>query len=280
MIQAEPKRVVTVGSTDHDTVLALGVTPVAVSAWRGAAFHPWNESSVGATRPVELSDQSTAINIEEVVAQKPDLIIAIWSSITQAEYDQLSKIAPVVAPDSAYPVFGAPWQATTRTVGKALGKSAEAEKVITDTEGEIAAAKAANPALVGKKVLIAADFGAGEAYPTPPTDVRYGVLTGLGMDSSVPGLADVSTLSFEESGKLNAADVLVWITIPGATVEQNPVYLAQPVHLQGRDVFTNADQGLALTYSTVLSIPYTLKNLVPKLTSAADGDPATAVAAA
>lgn len=271
---------VTVGSTDHDTVLALGVTPVAVSAWRGAAFHPWNEGSVGSARPVELSDQSTAINVEEVAAQRPDLIIAIWSSITQAEYDQLSRIAPVVAPDSAHPVFGAPWQATTRTVGKALGKSAEAEKLITDTEGAIATAKAANPTLAGKKVLIAADFGAGELYPTPPTDVRYGALTGLGMDSAVPGLADVSTLSFEESGKLNAADVLVWITIPGATVQQNPAYLAQPVHTNGRDVFTDADQGLALTYSTVLSIPYTLEKLVPQLTLAADGDPATPVAAA
>lgn len=65
-ITEEPKRVATVGVTDHDPVLALGVTPVAVVNWRGSPFLPWNEDLVGTRRPAELSDSSESVDVEAV----------------------------------------------------------------------------------------------------------------------------------------------------------------------------------------------------------------------
>lgn len=276
-ITEEPKRVVTVGVTDQDPVLALGVTPVAVVNWRGTPFFPWNESRIGSSRPVELPDTSESVNIEEVAAQRPDLVLALWSNLSEQEYQQLSQIAPVVAPNGDYPAFGTPWQDTTRVTGKALGRSAQAERLVSGVEKQIADIKAQHPDLVGKTVTIAADFGDGQIYITQPSDTRYGLLTELGMKTDVPDLAGVESLSIEQVDKLNAADVVVWLVLPDATIQQNELYLSQPVHQQGRDLFPDTTTGLALTFGSVLSIPYTAERLAPQLTAAADGDPATAV---
>lgn len=278
-IKQEPKRVVTVGVTDQDPVLALGVTPVAVVNWRQSPFFEWNQDKVGEPAPAEL-EYTESVNIEAVAAQQPDLILALWSGLTQDEYNKLSQIAPTVGPDGRYDMFGTPWQETTRVAGKALGKSDQAELLVSDVEQQLGGLKSQHTDLAGKKVLIAADFGDGQIYPTPPSDTRYGALTALGMDPNVPGLEGVEALSLEEAGKLNAADVVIWITLADATIQNNPVYTALPVHQQGRDIFVSGTTGLALTFSSVLSIPYSAEKLVPALTAAVDGDPATAVPAA
>ena len=237
-ITDEPKRVVTVGVTDQDPVLALGVTPVAMVNWRGSPFFPWNVDLVGALHPAELSDTSESINVEEVAAQGPDLIFALWSNLSKREYQLLSQIAPVVAPDGDYPAFGTPWQVTTRVAGKALGRSEQADQLIADVETQIADIKAQHPDLEGKNVTIAADFG---------------------------------------DGQLNVTDVVLWIVLPDANIQQNPLYLAQPVHQLGRDIFLDTNTGLALTFGSVLSIPYAAKRLAAQLTAAADSDPTTEV---
>jgi len=49
-IPAEPQRVVTVGQTDQDAVLALGVAPVATTEWYGeqpGALFPWAREKLG-----------------------------------------------------------------------------------------------------------------------------------------------------------------------------------------------------------------------------------------
>src|SRR5918997_3324403 len=111
-IESEPTRVATLGWTDHDHALALGVVPVGATkiTWGGndAGSTDWFDAAVeeaGSKPPVRYDDADGA-PIDEVAELAPDLILATNSGITEAEYDKLSKIAPVVA----YP--DAPW--TTR----------------------------------------------------------------------------------------------------------------------------------------------------------------------
>ena len=59
-----------------------------------------------------------------------------------------------------------------------------------------------------------------------------------------------------------------------------PVYANLDVHEQAREVFLDsfADPlGAATSFVTVLSYPYLLENLVPRLSLAVDGDPSTKV---
>ena len=75
---AEPERVVTVGVTEHDTVLALGVLPVGVTDWYGDqpfATWPWAQDELGAAEPEVLVVRPTGSSYERIAALEPDLII-------------------------------------------------------------------------------------------------------------------------------------------------------------------------------------------------------------
>lgn len=276
-IAAEPTRIVALGVTDQDPLLALGIDPVAVVNWRGSAVHAWNEAEFADSEPIELGDPASGIDFEAVAAAEPDLILSLWSGITDAEYATLSGIAPTIAQSGDFPDWGAPWDVNTRIVGLATGRADEAEALIADVDDAIDDVAAAHPELEDRSITIAADFADGNLYVTPPDDARYDILEQLGMDTAPEALAGVDTLSFEEVGQLNAVDAVFWITLPDATIADDPVYTAQPIHTEGRDIFPAEDSelGLALTFGTVLSIPYTLEHLVPLLSAAVDGDPST-----
>src|SRR6218665_1058296 len=80
-IPAEPLRVVSVGMHEQDFLYALGIAPVGVKEWWGDhpyATWPWAEEArlaVGAEPEVMDTE---GVNLEWVLAQDPDLIIAIY----------------------------------------------------------------------------------------------------------------------------------------------------------------------------------------------------------
>ena len=126
VISKVPTRVATLGWSDQDFALALGVAPVGAVkvTWGGNAklSTPWYDAklaSLGASEPTRYDDADGA-PIEEIAKLTPDLILATNSGVTKEEYDKLSKIAPVVA----YPgeAWGTPWQTSLYMVSKALGR--------------------------------------------------------------------------------------------------------------------------------------------------------------
>ena len=153
-IEEEPKRVATLGWADQDVAVSLGVVPVGATklTWGGneAGSSEWFDAAVeelGGEAPVRYDDADGA-PVEEVAKLRPDLILATNSGVTEQEYAKLSKIAPVVAyPDAPWTT---PWQTSLETVGQALGRTAEAEKVAARTEEEIAQAKEDNPDIAGR----------------------------------------------------------------------------------------------------------------------------------
>lgn len=274
-IDERPTRVVTLGSIDRDPVLALGVTPVAVLKALDPTYFPWNENKVGSPPPTELPGmtEKVDIDVEQVAAQSPDLILAQYSDLSKDLYDKLSRLAPTVAPAADTPPFGMPWQSMTRVVGKALGQSEQAERLVSGVERQLAEIKAAHPELVGKTITLAGDFGDGQVYITPATSTRYAALEALGLDPDVPGLDGVKSLSFEQLDKLNGADVVIWG--PRGAIDEEPAYRSQPIHTQGRDLFPDETISVAINFPSVLSIPYLARRLTPELVAAADRDPAT-----
>ena len=78
-------------------------------------------------------DDTDGIPFAEVAKVSPDLILATNSGLTKADYDKLTKIAPVVAyPDVPWIT---PWRTSLETVGKALGRSDEAAQVLGGDRG-------------------------------------------------------------------------------------------------------------------------------------------------
>jgi iron complex transport system substrate-binding protein len=184
VIEKAPVRIVTWGWGNHDALLALGVVPVAIpfSTYGGGenGLHPWVEEKLkelGAATPIQLSDTSE-IPYEQIAAAKPDVIIAVFSGITAEQYALLSKIAPTVAyPDQAW---STPWQDVTLTVGKIVGKSAEAEKVVADTLKFVADETAKYPEIAGTTFAGVNDFD-GSIAVYDALDARMKFLVDIGM---------------------------------------------------------------------------------------------------
>lgn len=284
-IEERPERVVTVGFSDQDAILALGVQPVGIRDWYGDQPHavwPWAQDELGDAEP-EVLDAS-AINLEAVAALDPDVIIGISSGMTEAEYADLSEIAPTVTQSDEYPDYGVPWQAMTLTVGEILGESEEAERLVAETEARIVEVAERNPAFAGAEGVVAYHYGDGKIGAYGPSDVRSRLLTSLGFE--IPAgvveragdqfYADFST----ENIDLVDVDVLVWISSGAEAryVVDEPLRPQLDAYREGREVLaSDAELAGAWSFSSVLSLPYVLEELEPKLVAAVDGDPATPV---
>ncbi|MER5323744.1 iron-siderophore ABC transporter substrate-binding protein [Streptosporangium roseum] len=288
-IASEPKRIVTVGLTDQDAVLALGKVPVGTTDWLGGyagAIGPWATGKLGgAAAPVMLTDTGTGPQVEKIAALAPDLIIALYSGLTKEQYETLSKLAPVVAQPKEYNDYGIPWQQQTQTVAKVLGKEAEGTRLVGDVEAAFAAAKKEHPEFAGAGVVVATPYEGFFVYGSQ--DSRSRTLTSLGFTlpadlDKVIGDQFGASISKERSDLLDG-DAIVW-TVPDtakdpATLHKDGVYKDLKVATQGREVFIgeSSDYGKAFSFVTVLSLPYVLDRLVPQLAAAVDGDTATEV---
>jgi iron-siderophore transport system substrate-binding protein len=287
-IESEPERVVTVGLTEQDALLALGVVPVATTEWFGehpGAVFPWAEDeleALGADPPESVGD-ATALNVEAVAAQRPDLILAVYSDISEEQYEQLSVLAPTVASPEGYDDFGVPWDEQTKMVGQAVGRPAAADDLVADVEDAVATARDEHPEFDGASAMMATPYEG--TYVYGPEDVRGRFLTDLGFElpeglAGVTGSGYGGNLSNERADLLDV-DVIVWLDPEdGEGPLGGPLYDSLTVHQEGREVPLDSFDdplGAATSFVTVLSLPYLLDGIVPRLAEAIDGDPATQV---
>lgn len=287
-IPAAPQRVVSVGFNDHDTLLALGTTPVGVRDWYGdypSATWPWARDELADAQPEVLD--SSAIDFEAVAALQPDLIAGVFSGMTQEDYDLLSQIAPTVAQPAAYNDFGTPWREVTRIYGRALGVEERAEAVVAEVDARLAQARDDNP-VFDEATAAVVFFAEGQLGAYASQDLRSRLLADLGfrvppeIDDAAGEGGFFAPLSLEQA-ELVDGDVLVWITATRAeldAVRDLPVRATLDVQREGREVFLPFELNGAMSFSSPLSIPYLLDGLVPELQAAVDGDPATPVPSA
>ncbi|HXF64363.1 MAG TPA: ABC transporter substrate-binding protein, partial [Caldilineaceae bacterium] len=281
-IAEEPTRVVTLGYSEQDPVLALGVVPVAVRDWFGDqpyAVWPWAQDELGDATPEVLRMPFGELNFEAIAALQPDLIIATHSGITQEEYETLSQIAPVLAQPAEYPDFGVPWQEQTRLIGRALGREQRANELVSEVEAQIAAARAAHPEFEGATVAWAmpAD-GTDQFWVVGPNTPPLRFLAALGFQypaeiAAVVGKLDSAQISSERLDLLDTDLLILRVSSPEerVAIEGNALYRQLAVAQEGRTIFfVGSDDPTygALSFSTVLSLPYVLEELVPQLAEA------------
>lgn len=215
-ISGTPQRIVTVGFTDGDPVLALGVAPVAVRDWFGEqprAIWPWARDELGDAKPEVLP--ATELNFEQIAALEPDLVVGVSSGMTEQDYATLSKIAPTLAQPKEFVDFGVPWQDQTRLIGRALGREERAEELVAGVEGRFDETRKQYPAFEGATGVIALTGEGGNYYPYGPEDARGRFLTSLGFELprevvELAGESFFATISREKLSVVDA-DVLVWI---------------------------------------------------------------------
>lgn len=277
-ITEAPKRVVSLGFSEQDPLLALGVIPVAVRYWYGDeadAIFPWADDAAGDAQPVVLNMEFGALNYEAILELEPDLISAIDAGITQEEYNALSQIAPTIAQSADYIDFGSPWQVTTRTIGAAVGKSAEAEALITEVEALFTAVREQNPQFAGKTV--APSYYASSAntygyYTDQDSRGRFFVQLGFIVPEELIEAAGENFYAYISNERLDLLDqdLLVFLGLKFTEggrerIESDPLINQLQVVQNGQVVYIPEAYDDALQFSTVLSLPYALEGIVPEL---------------
>src|SRR4051794_27605764 len=123
VVPAEPQRVVSVGVTEQDVLLQLGVVPVAVTEWYGEqpdATWPWAHDLLDGAHP-EVLHTGDGLEFERIAALDPDLIVGTNAGLTKKDYQLLSAIAPTIAGVEGATDYFSPWQDQVLQIARGLG---------------------------------------------------------------------------------------------------------------------------------------------------------------
>ncbi|MCB9462044.1 MAG: ABC transporter substrate-binding protein [Anaerolineaceae bacterium] len=275
-ITEQPQRVVSIGYTEQDFLLALSVQPVAVRYWYGDendAIFPWADNYVEGDQPIVLNMPYGSLNYEAILELEPDLISAVTSGITQEEYEFLSTIAPTIAQTDDYIDFGMPWQDITLLIGQAVGKSAEAEALVADVEGQFAAVRAANPQFADHTVAVS--FWSEDTYgyyTDEDSRGRFFVDLGFSMPEELMEVAGDSFYAYisEERMDLIDQDLIAIVNlqfIPGGQeeLEAQPLFSQLAAVQAGHVIYFDETAENALGFSSPLSLSYALAAALPQL---------------
>ncbi|WP_220181618.1 iron-siderophore ABC transporter substrate-binding protein [Dermatophilus congolensis] len=283
VVKEAPTRVVSLGYNDQDALLALGVTPVMVRNWdgmtpSGEAAGAWAKDRIKGEKPQVYTKET--VDPEAVAAAKPDLIVATYSDVDKPTYEALSKIAPVIVQKGDYEDYQQPWDVTTEEIGAAVGRPAEAKKLVDGIKVRISELAARHPEWKGKSATVATyDGKALSAFAA--NDMRTRFFTSLGFEANkeVNDAAKgkfYTELSLEEARKLDS-DVLVWDQISYApkgrsTIESEQSLSSLPAMKDKHALFLEDQLEKAFGWQTVLSLGYVLDHIEKPLDAAVKGE--------
>jgi iron complex transport system substrate-binding protein len=277
-----PKRVVTVGYTDDQAVLAFGIKPVGMvdqypnptgqtpdinTQW------PWVKDQWGDTRPdVVMKNGDAGPNFEKIASLRPDLIIAVYSEVDKAAYEKLSKIAPTVGRTKGEKeLFSAPWQDNAVHIAKALGKEKEGAELVKGIQAKLDTAKKDHPEF-GGKTAVALSWYKDSISAFTSTDVRGRLVTGTGFTyrTEIDKIADgaFSTELSPERIDLIDADRIFVINDKADTdaLKKFELFTNLPAVKNGNVSYLLDSEGpaigAAMSQGTLLSLPYAIDELV------------------
>lgn len=283
-IAQKPERVATVAWANHEVPLALGIVPVGFAAANfgddGDGLLPWvaeRLAELGAEKPV-LFDEGDGIDFEAVAATRPDVILAAYSGLSQADYDTLSQIAPVVAYPEA--VWSTDWREMIRLNSAGLGMAAEGDALIARIEKEIAETVAGYPVLKGRSAIFVThldvtDLSTVNFYTANDTRVKFFADLGLTSPKSVleatkPGQFAAS-VSAERVDAFDDVDIVVtYGSMPLLDAVKADLLLSR-MPAVGKDALVMLGRNPVGTAAnpTPLSISWVLKDYVELLAAAA-----------
>ncbi|MFF1538985.1 iron-siderophore ABC transporter substrate-binding protein [Microbacterium sp. NPDC058269] len=292
VIPEKPQRIVTLGWMTADIVAALGTNPVGMEEVWGAGesgYQPWFEDYVteeyGET-PEIIPFLEDGPNYEAIKELKPDLILSLYSGVSDIEYERLTEIAPTV-PYIEGPWNPGTWEDMTRTVGKALSEEDKADELIAETEKQITTLAGEHPEFEDKTFVwgLTLNEGGTDLGVYLEYDPRVRITEALGftstpaMDSflktaegdnwytgvSLENLYDVEADLFAAWG--GSADEGTY------TVENKVVSRWNPIANGSYVIYADDAEASAISAPTVLSLKYILPKYVDDLAGALQGEP-------
>jgi iron complex transport system substrate-binding protein len=280
-IEKEPVRVVALDFPSADAAIALGVVPVGMTklSYVEGGMQQWTKDALKGATP-ELFPTDDGFPFETIARLDPDVILATntWPLISES-WDKLNAIAPVVGhvenPNKDT------WQQSVTQIGKALGRSEQAQQLIAQVEGAIAGARTANPTLSGKTVSFF-NYVDGVHVINTDGDVSIKFLKELGFVGVTPAVAAMPSAGIEgrapvsaENYKLLDADLILGTTSGGRAsldaLSKHATFSKVPAVARGAYVRLEIGPATAMAFPSALSLPYAVNTLVPQMAKAMGG---------
>lgn len=277
-VPAPPTRVVSAGLTEQDDLLAVGVVPIAVTNWFGdqpCGVWPWAQSKLGGAKPALLNSDN-GIQVDQIAALKPDLIVAVNAGLDAETYRKLSAIAPTIA-QAGGDAFFEPWKDQARSVARAVFKTEPMNKLIDTVDARFSAVAEANTAFKDRTAVLLSGTISGDTVTATADGWRTEFLTAMGfrVPDNLKGLAGDdghATIPLAElAGALQGADVLIWTTesdAEQAALLADPTVATLRATRLDRNVFTGKDLAGAIAFASPLSYPVVAEQLPPMLARA------------
>jgi iron complex transport system substrate-binding protein len=282
-VPSPPQRIVALGQTDCDPLIALGVTPVAIGSFMQGWYdpvHPWNEKGFPNGKPTEVN--FSEIQFEKILELKPDLITMASGGITKSDYAKLSKIAPVVGPPVGYQDYAVPYGPHTLLIGQVVGKETEAKAVVAAVDAKFKKVRDRHPEWRRLHAMDAESY-TGKFDVLGKNAPRTTYLTSMGFSLSPQLIKEAGSnyqldISAEELGPLvGDLDLVVWNTDPGtiSKLQKNPVVAASRSTQDGHAIWINYAKTChfmwAMDWGTVLSSAYAIEIGEPLIEAALAG---------
>ena len=285
-IEAEPKRVVALDYPSADNALALGVVPIGmaeVSYVKGGVM-AWTKAALGDRKPA-IFNVDKGFPFETIAKLNPDVILATNAYPYIADggnWDKLNAIAPVVGHVKAPGTDT--WQQAVSQVGKALGRSAEAEQLTTDVESSIAKARTDHPEFAGKTVSFFNYLGTDGLYViSSDKDFSIKFLKQLGFQGVTDTVAKMSGGPQEGRVKVSPeryadleADLLMGTSSLGPAqldkLAKHPTFAKVPAVTRGAYIPFHVGQSTSMVQLSALSLPFAVDRLVPRMSQALAGN--------
>lgn len=280
-VPAAPQRIVSVGLTEHDTLLALGHRPIALTEWYGDqpdGVWPWAKEAMGDARP-QILHNSDGFEFERIAALKPDLIVGTNAGMRKADYEKLSALAPTIAGVPGGTDYFSRWDEQVELIAQALGEPEQGRRLVADVRRAFADAAAQHPELSGKTVSFNQNgFYDGLIYSYPDgLNTEFLTYLGLRIEPRVTALADRAGeqvgISAERLDVLDS-DIALFATERASDVSallKIPTFRGMRAVAGNHAVYTDGTLAGALYFMTPLSLQYVVERLPQELARAAAG---------
>jgi iron complex transport system substrate-binding protein len=271
-VPERPVRVVALDFPSADTAIALGVVPVGMAkvSYAEGGVQEWTRAALAGEQP-ELLDVDSGMPLEAIAALRPDVILATNAVGLAEAWDKLNRIAPVVAGLQGEGVD--PWQDVALRIGRALGREGRARELVDEVEAEVARAREEHPGFEGRTISFF-NFVEGSPYViNSESDFSIRFLSELGFElppevAALRGEDGRAKVSPERLDTMDA-DVIMG-TSPAPEALETFARGALFRRLDGAWLEIDLPRATSMAFPSLLSVPYGLEQLVPRLAEAVE----------
>ncbi|QDQ98436.1 ABC transporter substrate-binding protein [Tomitella fengzijianii] len=267
----DDQRIAALGLGDTDTLLALGITPVAIAPWGAqgdvaeSGVGPWAQDALGDARPPLIFNTAsgfTADIVENVAAANPTQIIAVNNAVNEQAKADLERIAPVTVHPPEYKDWQVPWKEQVTTIADAVGKPDQGQELIEQAEASLAGFRESHPELQGKKAAVVMPY-AGKLGLYTEGDGRGAMIEKLGF--TIPDQLQATSdgtfykdIAPENYRDLDVLDYLFVLDYEGAAdaVRDSPIFQGLDLVKQDKVYYLDQATGNAMSMPNPLTIPY------------------------